>query len=253
MEHLLTAESAIAFLTLSVLEIVLGIDNIVFIAILTGKLRPEDRARVRTIGLMGAMIMRILLLLSIVWIMKLDKNVLFTLPVINAGITGKDLILLLGGLFLIGKATWEIHDKLEAGEEHAAGKTVASVVSAIVQIMLLDLVFSIDSVITAVGMAKHIEIMIAAVVAAVMVMLAFSGPICGFIENHPTIKILALAFLILIGVMLTAEGLGQHVSKGYIYFAMGFSLFVELLNIRFRKVHKPVQLHHSELEPKANG
>lgn len=253
MEHLLTAESAIAFLTLSVLEIVLGIDNIVFIAILTGKLRPEDRARVRTIGLMGAMVMRILLLLSIVWIMKLDKTVLFTLPVINHGITGKDLILLLGGLFLIGKATWEIHDKLEAGGEHGKGKAIASVVSAIVQIMLLDLVFSIDSVITAVGMAKHIEIMIAAVVAAVLVMLAFSGPICAFIEHHPTIKILALAFLILIGVMLVAEGAGQHVSKGYIYFAMGFSLFVELLNIRFRKAHKPVHLHHSELEPKASG
>ena len=246
MEHLLSGEGLVAFLTLAALEIVLGIDNIVFIAILSGKLPPEKRKRVRVIGLLGAMVMRILLLLAITWIMRLDRNVLFTLPVLNDPITGKDLVLILGGLFLLAKATFEIHDKLEAGDESAAGRTARSVAVAVVQIMLIDLVFSIDSVITAVGMAKHVEVMIAAVIASVLVMLAFSGPICAFIEKHPTIKILALAFLLLIGLMLMVEGLGQHVSKGYIYFAMGFSLFVEMLNIRLRKKHQPVHLHQVE-------
>lgn len=246
MEHLLSSEGLVAFFTLAALEIVLGIDNIVFIAILSGKLPPEKRGRVRVIGLMGAMVMRILLLLAISWIMQLDKNVLFTLPVLEQPISGKDLVLIIGGLFLLAKATYEIHDKLEAGEHTAAAQTARSVTTAVIQIMLIDLVFSVDSVITAVGMAKHVEVMIAAVVASVLVMLAFSGPICGFIENHPTIKILALAFLILIGMMLMVEGLGQHVSKGYIYFAMGFSLFVEMLNIRLRKKHQPVHLHQAE-------
>ncbi|MBI5866359.1 MAG: TerC family protein [Planctomycetes bacterium] len=248
-EHLFTSEALISFVALASLEIVLGIDNIVFIAILTGKMPPAQQKRVRSAGLLGAMVMRIALLLAISWMMGLDKHVLFTIPLIDHGLTAKDLILLLGGLFLVGKAVFEIHDKLEGGEGHAEGRAVGSITAAVVQIMLLDLVFSIDSVITAVGMAQHIEIMIAAIVAAVLVMLAFSGPVCGFIEQHPTIKILALSFLILIGVMLVVESLGQHVSKGYIYFAMGFALGVELLNIRLRKVHKPVHLHQAEPPP----
>jgi predicted tellurium resistance membrane protein TerC len=245
-EHLFTGEGIVAFLTLAALEVVLGIDNIVFIAILTGKLPPQNRRRVRTLGLLGAMVMRILLLLVISWIMQLDKTILFTLPLLNEPISGKDLVLIIGGLFLLGKATYEIHDKLEAGEESAVAQTAGSFVTAVVQIMLIDIVFSIDSVITAVGMAQHVEVMIAAVVASVLVMLAFSGPICVFIERHPTIKMLALAFLLLIGMMLVVEGLGQHVSKGYVYFAMGFSLFVETLNIRFRRKHQPLHLHQAE-------
>jgi predicted tellurium resistance membrane protein TerC len=245
-EHLFSGEGLVAFLTLAALEIVLGIDNIVFIAILSGKLPPEKRQRVRIIGLLGAMVMRILLLLVITWIMQLDKYELFTIPLLNQAVSGKDLVLIVGGLFLLAKATYEIHDKLEAGEHSEAGRTARSVAAAVVQIMLIDLVFSVDSVITAVGMAKHVEVMIAAVVASVLVMLAFSGPICAFIEKHPTIKILALSFLLLIGMMLVVDGLGQHVSKGYIYFAMGFSLFVEALNIRFRRKHQPLQLHRAE-------
>lgn len=247
MEHLFSGEGIVAFFTLAALEIVLGIDNIVFIAILTGKLPPENRGRVRTIGLLGAMVMRILLLLVISWIMQLDATILFTLPWLNEAISGKDLVLIVGGLFLLGKATYEIHDKLEAGEDTAAAGAAGSVVTAIIQIMLVDIVFSVDSVITAVGMAQHVEVMIAAVVASVLVMLAFSGPICAFIERRPTIKILALSFLLLIGMMLVVEGLGQHVSKGYIYFAMGFSLFVEMLNIRFRRKHQPLHLHQAEV------
>lgn len=249
MEHLFSGEGIVAFFTLAALEIVLGIDNIVFIAILTGKLPPENRGRVRTIGLLGAMVMRILLLLVISWIMQLDATILFTLPWLNEAISGKDLVLIVGGLFLLGKATYEIHDKLEAGEDTAAAGAAGSVVTAIIQIMLVDIVFSVDSVITAVGMAQHVEVMIAAVVASVLVMLAFSGPICAFIERRPTIKILALSFLLLIGMMLVVEGLGQHVSKGYIYFAMGFSLFVEMLNIRFRRKHQPLHLHQAEAPP----
>lgn len=241
--ELFTLANLIAFLTLAALEIVLGIDNIVFIAILTGKLDPSQRARARRIGLTAAMVMRVLLLLTIAAIMKLDKTTLFTL--LEQPFTVKDLILLLGGLFLIAKATWEIHDKLEApkDEDTRAVRRAASFASAIGQIMLLDLVFSIDSVITAVGMVQVVAVMVAAVVVAVLVMMAFANPICDFIERHPTLKMLALAFLLLIGVMLVVESFGGHVPKGYIYFAMGFSLFVELLNIRLRRVSRPVTLH----------
>ena len=230
MHDLLTVENLIALLTLTSLEIVLGIDNIVFIAIRTGKVDEARRDLVRTIGMGLAMLMRILLLLAIKWIMTLTQP-LFT--VLEHAISGRDLILLLGGLFLIAKSTYEIHDKLE-GHEHAAGapKPVASVAAILAQIIAIDLVFSLDSVITAVGMAKEISIMIAAVVIAVLVMMVFAGAVSRFVERHPTIKMLALSFLLLIGVMLVAESLGRHIERGYIYFAMAFSLFVELLNIK---------------------
>jgi predicted tellurium resistance membrane protein TerC len=237
---LFTVQNLIALLTLSALEIVLGIDNIVFIAILTGKLPPEHQKRARQIGLMAAMVMRVLLLLTISWMMKLTQP-LFSL--LGQEISGKDLILLVGGLFLLAKATWEIHDKLEGPEDHATGKVARGVTAAIVQIMLVDLVFSLDSVITAVGMVDNVAIMIVAVVLAVIVMMIFANPVCAFIERHPTVKMLALSFLILIGVMLVAESFEAHIGKGYIYFAMGFSLFVEMLNIRVRRVHTPVHLH----------
>jgi predicted tellurium resistance membrane protein TerC len=240
---LVSVESAIALLTLTALEIVLGIDNIVFISILTGKLPESQRAKARRMGLAVALVARILLLLSIFWIMKLDKP-LFSIPAIwplekDLPISGKGLILLGGGLFLIIKATKEIHHKVD-GHEGASGANpdparrlgTPSYGSIIVQIMLIDIVFSLDSVITAVGMAKHIEIMIAAVIIAVGVMMASVNLISGFVERHPTIKMLALAFLLLIGVMLVGEGIGQHLPKGMIYFAMAFSLGVEFLNMR---------------------
>lgn len=227
-----TAENLIALLTLTSLEIVLGIDNIVFIAILTGKLEAHRRTFVRNIGMTAAMGMRILLLLAIKWIMQLTEP-LFT--VLGHGLSGRDLILLAGGLFLIAKATHEIHDKLEPREHgHDPKKVAASFAAVIAQIIAIDLVFSLDSVITAVGMASHIEIMIAAIVIAVGVMMAFAGAVSHFVERHPTIKMLALSFLLLIGVMLVAESMGRHIERGYIYFAMAFSLFVELLNIRAR-------------------
>jgi predicted tellurium resistance membrane protein TerC len=233
--ELLTVENLIALLTLSSLEIVLGIDNIVFIAILTGKLPGERQAQARNIGLILAMFMRIGLLFGISWIMGLTKPLF---GMFDHEITGKDLIMLVGGLFLLGKATFEIHEKLEGHEVPFEGqkKPRASFASVIVQILIIDAVFSLDSVITAVGMAKEITVMIAAVIIAIGVMLAFAGPISGFVEKHPTIKMLALSFLILIGVMLMVEGLGTHVNKGYIYFAMAFSLCVELLNMRYRRV-----------------
>jgi predicted tellurium resistance membrane protein TerC len=250
-EHLLTSESLIALATLAGLEIVLGIDNIVFISILTAKLPKEQQSGARRIGLLLAMGMRIVLLLAISWVMGLTTP-LFTLSVIDHSFNGRDLILLLGGLFLVAKATWEIHDKLEGGAHGPGGAPKAASYGAIlVQIMLLDIVFSLDSVITAVGMAKHVEIMIAAVVIAVIVMMIFANGIAAFIERHPTMKILALSFLLLIGVVLIADGFGQHVSKGYIYFAMAFSLFVEVMNIRMRKVvEKPVELHQSYVAEK---
>jgi predicted tellurium resistance membrane protein TerC len=230
MEHLLTIENLIALLTLTSLEIVLGIDNIVFLAILTGKLRPEQQKKARLIGLSLAMIMRILLLLAIKWVMSLTTP-LFTFS--SHEISGRDLILLIGGLFLIAKATHEIHDKLEGpGHGPTTGKGGAHFGATIVQIVLIDLVFSLDSVITAVGMAQHIEIMIAAVVIAVIVMMVFAGGVSKFVEKHPTIKMLALSFLLLIGVMLVAEGFHRHIERTYIYFAMAFSLGVEMLNIK---------------------
>jgi predicted tellurium resistance membrane protein TerC len=241
LEGLFTMDNLAALVTLTALEIVLGIDNIIFIAILVGRMPPEQRDRARLIGLGAAMVMRILLLLGITWVMKMTTP-LFTLPVVDHEVTGKDLVLLIGGLFLVGKSVMEIHHKVETGGAveavpHARkGSPGLGFAGAIVQIMLLDIVFSLDSVITAVGMAKKIEVMIAAVMASVVVMLVFSGYITRFVEKHPTLKILALSFLILIGVMLVADGCGQHISKGYIYFAMTFALVVEMINLRVRKM-----------------
>lgn len=226
-----TAENLLALVTLTAMEIVLGIDNIVFIAILTSKVEPAKQNRVRLIGLGLAMIFRILLLLTITWVMGLTAP-LFS--VLGQEISGKDLILLLGGLFLIAKATMEIHHKIEDGphapeKRKAAGAAVGAVIA---QIIMIDIVFSLDSVITAVGMARALWVMIVAVVIAVGVMMVFAGPISRFVDRHPTMKMLALAFLLLIGVMLVADGLGQHIPRGYIYFAMAFSLGVEILNMR---------------------
>ena len=235
-----SAEGWIALGTLTVLEIVLGIDNIVFISILAGKLREEDRARARKVGLSLAMIIRILLLLSITWVMGLTAP-LFAL--LGYEISGRDVILLVGGLFLIGKSTLEIHEKLEGVEGHGSAKVAKSFASVIIQILLLDIVFSLDSVITAVGMAEDVAVMILAVIIAVGVMLVSSGAISEFVDRHPTVKILALSFLLLIGVSLIGEGLDQHIPKGYIYFAMAFSVFVEMINLRVRAKADPVQLH----------
>ncbi len=241
MEFLSDPQVWIAFGTLLLLEIVLGVDNVVFISILAGKLPAADQKRARTLGLSLALITRILLLLSLSWIVKLTAP-WFT--VLGHGVSGRDLILIIGGLFLIAKSTHEMHGHLE-GEEGEASKAVhPGFASVIVQILLLDIVFSLDSVITAVGMVDQIEVMVAAVVVALIVMLAFSGAISGFVERHPTVKMLALAFLLLIGTTLIAEGFGQHISKGYIYSAMAFSLFVEGLNLRVRKKSSdPVHLH----------
>ena len=228
----LTAENIIAFLTLASLEIVLGIDNIVFISILTGKLDENVRNKARRLGLFMAMFMRIALLLAISWIMRLTEPLF---PLLGHDVSGRDLILLVGGLFLIAKSTFEIHENMEVPKEHKEGKAAKSFLSAIIQIMMLDVVFSLDSVITAVGMARAVWVMIAAIVAAVIVMMIFAGVVGDFIERHPSIKVLALAFLLLIGVMLVAEGFGKHIERGYIYFAMGFSLLVELLNMRAAK------------------
>ena len=240
MEWLSDPQAWIALLTLTVLEVVLGIDNVIFISILSGKLPAEQQKKARTIGLAMAMIMRVLLLLSLAWIIKLTAP-LFT--VLGQEISGRDLILLIGGLFLIAKATHEIHDKLE-GEEGGDIKRVApSLASVIFQISLLDIVFSLDSVITAVGMAKHLGVMITAVIIAVLIMLVSAGSISSFVNRHPTVKMLALSFLLLIGTSLIAEGLDFHIPKGYVYFAMAFSVFVETLNIALRRKSKPVQLH----------
>ncbi len=238
----------ISLLTLTLLEVVLGIDNIIFISILSGKLPPHQQAKARRIGLMLALIMRVLLLLSISWVMSL-KNELwqwapFGLPLPN---TGKELILFLGGLFLIFKSVREIHEKLEGHDGGKSAAIVPTFTSVITQIILLDLVFSLDSVITAVGMVSQIWIMITAVIIAVVVMLVFVNQISSFVDRHPTVKMLALSFLILIGVLLTAEGFGQKIPKGYVYFAMAFAVIVEMLNIRVRsksvKAEDTVQLH----------
>jgi predicted tellurium resistance membrane protein TerC len=241
MELLTDPQAWIAFATLTALELVLGIDNIIFISILVDKLPPEKREVARRIGLFMAMFMRIGLLLLLSVIVGLVAP-LFT--VFGQEISGRDLILILGGLFLIWKSTGEIHQSLEGEEEHAASSTANTMTSVILQIMVIDLVFSLDSIITAVGMVDEVAIMIAAVVASVGLMMLFAKGIGEFVSNHPTIKMLALAFLVVVGVVLMAEGLGHHVPKGYIYFAMAFSLGVELLNIRFRKRAKQVvQLH----------
>ncbi|HEY0671197.1 MAG TPA: TerC family protein [Longimicrobiales bacterium] len=231
----------IAFATLTLLEIVLGIDNVVFISILAGKLPKAQREKARIIGLSLAMIMRILLLFLLTWIVRLTQPLF---EVVGQEISGRDLILIIGGLFLLFKSTHEIHDNLEGEHGQKSAKVAATMGSVLVQIMLLDIVFSLDSVITAVGMVDEIAIMIAAVVVSIGFMLLFSGHIARFVDKHPTIKMLALAFLILIGVTLIAEGLGQHISKGYIYFAMAFSVGVEILNLKMRaRAAEPVHLH----------
>ena len=249
MESLLDPQTLVAFATLLLLEVVLGIDNVIFISILAGKLRAEQRRKARTLGLALAMGLRILLLLTISWIARLTTP-LFT--VLGQEISGRDLILIAGGLFLLAKATFEIHDKLEGLEGAKSARTAASFSGVIVQILLLDIVFSLDSVITAVGMTDRIGVMVAAVVGAVAVMMFFAGPISEFVDRHPTIKVLALSFLLLIGLALVAEGLDFHIPKGYVYFAMAFSLGVELLNLRLRRrARDPVKLHarYSENEP----
>jgi predicted tellurium resistance membrane protein TerC len=247
MEWLSDPKAWVALLTLTSLEIVLGIDNIIFISILSGRLPEAQRARARTIGLGAAMLMRILLLASLAWIAHL------TVELFNVGhhaITARDVVLIVGGLFLLGKATLEIHHNLE-GDVHKGGVAKAvSFVAVIAQIMVLDIVFSLDSVITAIGMADHLPVMIAAVVIAVLVMMAAAGSISRFVEDHPTVKMLALSFLLLVGMSLVADGLGQHISKGYIYFAMGFSVFVEMLNLRIRaRKDQPVRLRGAAQTP----
>jgi len=239
MDWLLNPEAWVALATLTVLEIVLGVDNVIFISILSGKLPKEDQRRARRMGLFAAMFMRIALLLSLAWIIRLTAP-LFS--VLGRNISGRDLILLVGGLFLIAKSTHEIHDKLEGESGHASTRLAASFTSVIVQIMLLDIVFSLDSVITAVGMANELWVMVTAVILAVIIMMVSAEVISDFVHDHPTVKMLALSFLLLIGVSLVAEGFHHHIPKGYIYFAMGFSVFVEAINLRMHAKAKPVEL-----------
>ncbi len=246
-------ESWIALLTLIVLELVLGVDNVIFISILAGKLPQNAQQRARRTGIMMAVVTRILLLLSLSWVISLEEA-LFTLPYFNVGISGRDLILLVGGLFLLWKSTTEIHDKLEGKGGHATAKVGATFTSVIIQIMLLDIVFSLDSVITAVGMVDELMIMVIAVVVAAGIMVFTSGPIGEFVEKHPTVKMLALSFLLMIGFTLVVEGLHQHIPKGYVYFAMGFSIFVEMINLRVRDSHiQPVNLRNAYKETNAVG
>jgi predicted tellurium resistance membrane protein TerC len=240
MDALTDPQIWIALATLTFLEIVLGVDNIIFISILSGKLPAAQQPRARRLGLLGAMITRVLLLFSLAWIIRLTAP-WFT--VAGQEISGRDLILIVGGLFLLGKSTYEIHDKLEGEEGHASGRVAASFASVIVQIMLLDIVFSLDSVITAVGMVDELWVMIAAVMIAVGIMIASAEAISAFVHRHPTVKMLALSFLLLIGMSLILEGFDHHIPKGYIYFAMGFSVFVEMINLRIRKPAAPVHLH----------
>ncbi|MGH2569853.1 MAG: TerC family protein [bacterium] len=248
MEWVVDPQVWIALVTLTVLEVVLGIDNVIFISILADKLPLHQRARARSLGLLAAMVTRILLLMSLTWMMRLTRPLF---GVFGHEVTGRDLILLAGGLFLIFKATREIHEKLEGEEGHASARVPASFAAVIFQILLLDIVFSLDSVITAVGMAQHLGVMVAAVMISVGVMLVFSGPVSAFVGRHPTVKMLALSFLLLIGVNLIADGSGVHIAKGYTYFAMGFSVFVEMLNLRMKARQRPVQLHQPYVAKKS--
>lgn len=240
MEWISDPQAWVAFLTLLALEIVLGIDNIIFISILAGKLPAEQQQRARVIGLGLALFIRVALLFSLSWVIGLTAP-LFS--VLHHEISGRDLILIGGGLFLLGKATYEIHENLEGEEGHASRSVKASFISVIIQIILLDAVFSLDSVITAIGMVDNVELMISAVVVAIGFMMFFASPVSAFVDRHPTIKMLALSFLLLIGLTLIVEAFEVHIPKGYIYFAMGFSVFVEMLNLRLRRKSKPVQLH----------
>jgi predicted tellurium resistance membrane protein TerC len=224
--------------TLTLLELVLGIDNIVFLSIITAKLPHDQQPRIRTIGLSLALVLRIALLFTISWVMQMD-HALVTLPIVNRGLTGKDLILLGGGLFLMGKSTHEIYTKVEGEEEAPKARGAAFIPLVILQIMVIDMVFSLDSIVTAVGIAEHLSVMVAAMVVAVLGMMVFAGPVGNFINKHPSMKILALSFLLLIGVLLVAEAFGQHVDRGYVYFAMGFSVVVELINMRLRAPAAP--------------
>jgi len=246
-DALLTIDGLVALVTLSAMEIVLGIDNIVFIAILTSRLPPARQRGAQRLGLAAALLTRIALLFAISWLLGVTAP-LFTL---GRTFSGRDLILIGGGLFLIVKAVMEVHAKLEGSHgERGGGAAHAGLAWTIVQIMFLDIVFSLDSVITAIGMAEHISIMVIAMVIAMIIMMVSMGAISGFVERHPTVKVLALAFLLLIGIMLVAEGMGRHIEKGYIYFAMAFALFVELLNMRYRQRYEPVTLHR-RFEPPA--
>ena len=240
MDAFLTSEGLLALVTLTFLEIILGVDNIIFISILSGKLPAAQQSRARRTGLVAAMLMRIGLLLSIAWIVRLTAP-LFT--VFGRDISGRDVILIGGGLFLLGKATLEIHERLEGEESHGEVKVAPSFGAVIAQIMLLDIVFSLDSVITAIGMADEVSIMVAAVILSVAIMMFAAEPVSAFVSLHPTVKVLALSFLLLIGLSLVADGLGVHIPKGYIYFAMGFSVFVEMINLRVRGSRSPVKLH----------
>jgi predicted tellurium resistance membrane protein TerC len=240
MDWLGDPQAWIGFVTLAVLEVVLGIDNLIFISILVGKLPARDQPLARRLGLGLAMIGRIGLLLSLSWVVRLTRP-LFT--VVGQEISGRDLVLIVGGLFLLAKSTHEIHDRLEGEEGHSSARVAPSFKSVLIQVMLLDLVFSLDSVITAVGMVNRISVMVAAVITAVAVMMVFAGKVSDFIHRHPSVKMLALSFLLMIGVMLIAEGFDQHIPKGYVYFSMAFSVFVEALNIRMRRKAPPVHLH----------
>jgi predicted tellurium resistance membrane protein TerC len=247
----LSPEILIALATLTFLEIVLGVDNIIFISILSSKLPGEQQQKARRLGLLLAMGTRILLLFSLSWVIRLTAP-LFT--AVGQEISGRDLILILGGLFLLGKSTHEIHDRLEGEEGHGTAKTAASFTSVLIQIALLDIVFSLDSVITAVGMVDHVSVMIVAVVISVAIMMLAAEPISAFVHRHPTVKMLALSFLLLIGMSLVAEGFDHHIPKGYIYFAMGFSVFVEAMNIKTRKNTEPVHLRDAYVaEPETPG
>ena len=241
MEWISDPQAWVGFATLTVLEIVLGIDNVIFISILASKLPRDQQSKARYIGLGLAMLMRIALLFSLSWIVRLTEPLI---TVLGQEISGRDLVLLIGGLFLIGKATREIHERLEGEEGEASARVAPSLRSVLIQIMILDIVFSLDSVITAVGMVDQLGVMIAAVVTAVAFMMIFARPVSEFVERHPTVKMLALSFLILIGVSLVAESFDQHIPKGYIYFAMAFSVMVEMLNLKAKKKAEPVHLRH---------